>query len=158
MPRFLPLASLAAASLVITSTSNARASGDGEAVAVLVAVAAFDVMAIPYDIVMAAKGTRVDKFYARAEALLGGLQAIGGAIGTGICAQSIKCRGSAALPVLVGFTAWTTAMGLHGALSLDAPSPRSTTPAVAKPSAFSVVPIVGDGRRTTAGVGFVGAF
>jgi hypothetical protein len=157
MLRFLPLAALAAASLVVTTTSPARAS-DGEAVVVLVAVAAFDVMALPYDIVMAAKGTRVDKYYARMEALLGGLQAVGGGIGMAVCAGDTKCKSSPILPVLVGFTAWTTAMGLHGALSLDAPASRPTAPAATKPSSFSFVPIVGDGRKTTAGVGVVGRF
>jgi hypothetical protein len=156
MRRFLPLAGLAAGALVLTSTSNARAdSGDGYLL--VAAIALFDVASIPADIYMAAKGEKVPRTYAMAEAIGGGVQAVLGGVGIGVCSRDPKCRDDAGLPVLIGFTAWTTAMTVHGLWALGSPS-RMTSAAAPKPSPFTIVPMVGDARTTPAGVALVGTF
>jgi len=156
MRRFLPVASLAIASLILTSTTPARASSD-DGVLVLVAVAAFDLISLPYDFVMAVQGKPVDKGYATVEGWAGGIQAVGGAIGLGVCSGSQKCRSGAGLPALGVFTAWTSVMAIHGALSYDS---GQSSHAARPPTALrvKVAPLAGDGRRSPAGIGVVGTF
>lgn len=172
---FLPVAALAAGSFVLTQASPARASGDGELLAVAVALAIYDAAAIPADLYMAAKGQRPSADYALSEAALGGLQALGGAIGLGACEMSKGCRTSVAIPLLAVFTAWTTAMTLHGAFTYTPKAANNTKPStdpnagtaptkapqhVAAPvqARMSLTPIFSTGRGTTAGMGFVAVF
>lgn len=159
LPRFLsrsvPLAGLAAAAMILTSSSPAHASGDGAIV--LVEIALFDVISLPADIYMAANHEKVPSGWAFGEAIGGGLQMTGGAIGVGYCLNNIKCRNGWEMPALGVFTAWTTAMTVHGIVSL-ATTPRSSYAAALKPPPFSIVPMVGDGRSTPAGVGVTGTF
>lgn len=166
LPRFLPLALAAATSTaVVTSSSPAHAGGDGEAFVYLVAIALFDVISLPGDLIMAATDTPLPKNWAEGEAIAGGLQAIGGSIGLTYCALNTKCKQSAGLPVLIGFTAWTSVMTAHGIYAwsnrrtmIEARNDKPSVASAAKPSPFALVPIIGDGRTTPAGVGFVGRF
>ncbi len=153
----LSIAGLAAAGLVMTSTPPARASSDGEAYAIVIGVAIFDVVSLPADIYMAATGTKVPRDYAWAEAIGGGAQALAGGIGLTYCAMDRECKRDAGFPLLIGFTAWTTVMSLHGIYSLTAHD-RSTASLPPKASPFNVVPMIGDGRTTPAGIGITGTF
>ncbi len=147
---------LCAAAIVGTASSNARAGSD-DGYVVVALVAAFDVMSLPADIYMAAKGEKVPKGWAMAEAVGGGVQAGAGAIGLTFCGSDPKCRKDVGFPLLIGFTAWTTAMMVHGLWGLQSGN-HTTAFDRPKSSPFTVVPMVGDGRSTPAGIGFVGSF
>ncbi len=151
------MAGLAAAGLVMTSSTPARASSDGEAYAIVIGVAIFDVVSLPADIYMAATGTKVPRDYAWAEAIGGGAQALAGGIGLTYCATDRDCKRDAGFPVLIGFTAWTAVMSFHGIYSLTTHD-RTSASGGPKASPFSVVPMIGDGRTTPAGIGFTGTF
>src|SRR5262245_17579182 len=156
LPRFLPCAGLVAGALSLTTTSPAKAaSNDGAEVIALIAL--FDAISLPADIYMAVKHERVPKEWAYAEMIGGGLQMTAGGIGIGYCVDDAKCKNGAGLPALIGFTAWTTAMMFHGVFSITSQS-RGIAAITQKPAPFSLVPIVGDGRTTPAGVGLVGRF
>lgn len=147
---------LCAGAIVGTTSANARASSD-DGYVVVALVAAFDVASLPADIYMAAKGEKPWKGWAMAEAVGGGVQAGAGAIGLSFCGADPKCRRDVGFPLLIGFTAWTTAMSIHGLWALQ-PGNHTTAFEPRKPSPFAVVPMVGDARTTPAGIGFVGSF
>jgi hypothetical protein len=158
LPRFLSTASAAAAAAtILTSSAPAKAGGDGEALLYIALIAVFDVISLPGDAIMAASNTPLPKGWAEMEAIGGGLQAVGGGIGLTYCAFDDKCKRSAGLPFLIGFTAWTSVMTTHGIYSM-ANRHRMIEARADKPSPFSIVPMIGDGRTTPAGVGFVGRF
>ncbi len=157
MRRLLPLTGLAAAALVLTASSSARASSDGEAYLLVAAVAIFDVASLPADIYMHAKGEKIPHDYAMTEAIAGGIQGLAGGIGLVYCAGDRSCRKDPGFPALIGFTAWTTVMSLHGVFSL-ATEQRGHASLGPRAPAFSIVPMVGDGRTTPAGLGITGTF
>ena len=160
MKRFLvSLTALGASLAVLSAAPSARAS-DSEAELALVAVAVgiFDVASLPTDIYWAVKGEKVDPAWAIAEMGLGGAQALAGGIGMGVCGADPKCFHGAGFPALAAFTAWTSAMVLHGAFTYSSSPPPPKGPVLQRAASISFAPMIGDGRTTPAGIGFVGTF
>lgn len=91
------------------------------------------------------------------EIILGAAQAVGVGIGLGVCSAYRSCERSAAMPVLAGFTVWTTVMAVHGALLYSRSTSPSAMLAPKRPS-VAVVPVFGGGRSATTGLGLVGSF
>ncbi|MFO0590661.1 MAG: hypothetical protein U0441_24170 [Polyangiaceae bacterium] len=169
MKRFLvSVAALGASLAVLSAAPSARASdGEAELYLLAVGVALFDAASLPVDIHWAIKGEKIDRAWSIAEMGLGGAQALAGGIGLGVCGGDPKCFHSAAFPALAVFTAWTSAMVLHGAITFpnsvsspdpNAPSAPKKGPVLQRAASISFAPMIGDGRTTPAGIGFVGTF
>jgi hypothetical protein len=125
---------------------------------------------------MAVTNTPVPMEYARIELIAGSVQSGVGGLGIGLCATDRECKNGAGLPFLIGFTAWTAAMAIHGSVALFGPNRhrapermkllsttrgfgyRESLTAPPKGQSISLAPIIGDGRSAPAGVGIVGTF
>lgn len=178
---------LAATGLLLSRSSEARAD-KSNGFAVLAAIGVFDLAALPADLYFAASGKPVPHSYALAESTLGGAQVLAGGIGAIVCATDRSCKSEPWLPLLFGYTLWSTVMTIHGTWSLataktpaSAPlaprsassEPQSFLPVVPGPAPFgltarpsfgssalqlTVAPVIGDGRTTPVGIGLVGSF
>jgi uncharacterized membrane protein (UPF0136 family) len=135
MLRSLKVCGLISILTALTWSSSARAGGtnEGEAMLYLGALAIFDLAALPIDIYYATKPEGVPTDYARVETVLGVLQASGGVLGTVLCASDHECANGAILPAILTFTAYTTAMAIHGGVSLALKPTRNTVTLAVSP-------------------------
>ncbi len=121
----------------LTWSSAARAgstsTNEDELVLLVGALAIFDLAALPIDIYYATKPDGVPTDYAKVETALGALQASGGVLCTVLCASDRECADSAILPALLTFTAYTTAMAIHGGVSLAVKPTRNTVTLAVSP-------------------------